>query len=90
MTISTQLVYPPIPIRSFDWCAWIDGREEDASLYGWGKTEEDALYDLNANVDEADSHSALAYEDVKAFADAFHELMMERQQQQQQPQPATE
>lgn len=44
--IITSHVWPPIPIRKFDWCAYLDGREEDTSMYGWGETEEDARLDL--------------------------------------------
>jgi hypothetical protein len=47
-------VYPPIPIRSFDWCAWHDDDEE--SNTGWGATPEEALADL-AQLDEDDEDS---------------------------------
>lgn len=43
--IVTSHVYPPIPIRSHDWCAYVDGREEDGR-YGWGTTEAEAIQDL--------------------------------------------
>jgi hypothetical protein len=43
--IVTTFVYPPIPVRQFDWCAYRDGREEDGH-YGWGKSEADAIADL--------------------------------------------
>jgi hypothetical protein len=43
--IETSHVYPPIPCRKFDWCAYPAGEEEDGS-YGWGKTEADAIADL--------------------------------------------
>lgn len=32
-------------IRAFDWCAYRDGREEDG-IYGWGRTEHEAIADL--------------------------------------------
>lgn len=32
--IVTRFVYPPIPDRSNDWCAFPDG-EEEAGGYGW-------------------------------------------------------
>lgn len=32
--IQTDFVYPPIPTRSFDWAAWLDGREERGSEFG--------------------------------------------------------
>lgn len=42
--IMTEFVYPPIPVRCFDWVAWFDGREE--WLQGRGKTEDEAIQDL--------------------------------------------
>ena len=46
--IVTHNVYPPIPIRSFDWCAFFDG-EEERQEYGYGRTEADAITDLLEN-----------------------------------------
>lgn len=43
--IKTVHVYPPIPIRRFDWCAYEDGTEEYGPI-GWGETESAALLDL--------------------------------------------
>lgn len=43
--IVTSFVYPPIPLRQFDWCAYRDGHEEDGH-YGWGHTEGKAIEDL--------------------------------------------
>lgn len=43
--IVTSFVYPPIPIRTSDWCAYRDGLEE-AGNYGWGRTEQEAIADL--------------------------------------------
>lgn len=43
--IITSNVYPPIPIRAMDWCAYYDG-EEELQQYGWGKTETEAIADL--------------------------------------------
>ena len=31
------------PMRNFDWCAYVDGCEEDGKLYGYGATEQEAL-----------------------------------------------
>jgi hypothetical protein len=39
-------VYPPIPDRSNDWCAYYDNDVESANLYGWGSTKEAALAEL--------------------------------------------
>lgn len=39
--ILTSHIYPPIPIRSFDWAAcWADDEE---GIIGWGATEEEAI-----------------------------------------------
>ena len=48
--IITDFVYPPIPLRGFDWCAFYDG-EEEAGDYGWGETEEKAVNDLIAKTE---------------------------------------
>jgi hypothetical protein len=40
----TSFIYPPIPIRTCDWCAYVDGNEE--GKVGWGETEEEARQDL--------------------------------------------
>lgn len=39
---------PPIPLRQFDWCAYIEGEEERGQC-GYGRTEEDAVTDLINN-----------------------------------------
>ena len=43
--IVTEHAYPPIPIRQFDWRAWIDGME-DTGPTGWASTEIGAIEDL--------------------------------------------
>ena len=43
--IVTSFVYPPIPIRDFDWCAYFDGTEE-TGRYGYGRTEAEAIEEL--------------------------------------------
>lgn len=48
MKIVTNNVYPPIPIRSFDWCAHYDDEEGPT---GWGATEAEAIADLTENYD---------------------------------------
>lgn len=50
--IKTTYVNPPVPSRSFDWVAFIDGREEDGP-HGWGKTEQEAIADLKDIIEEA-------------------------------------
>jgi len=51
--IITDFVYPPIPDRRTDWCAYRDGDEETESAYGWGATEEEAIADLLAHEEDA-------------------------------------
>lgn len=41
---------PPVPIRSCDWSACVDGREE--WLTGWGRTKEAAIADLLEKIEE--------------------------------------
>jgi len=45
-SIVTEFVNPPIPCRDFDWSATFDGYDEGDHI-GWGKTEEEAIYDLH-------------------------------------------
>lgn len=44
-SVITNYVYPPIPPRQFDWCAYRDGDEECGPV-GWGATKEAAITDL--------------------------------------------
>ncbi len=46
--IATYHVYPPIPIRSMDWCAFYEG-DEERGMYGWGRTEAEAVADFLEN-----------------------------------------
>lgn len=52
LKIITSHVYPPIPDRRFDWCAYRDGQEELGN-YGYGQTKEAAIADLLVNEMEA-------------------------------------
>lgn len=45
MKINTSYLFPPIPMREFDWCATRDGYDE-GGLQGFGKTEQEAIEDL--------------------------------------------
>lgn len=45
--IVTSHIYPPIPIRDYDWMAWFDENEEGPQ--GFGKTEAEAKADLLDN-----------------------------------------
>ncbi len=55
MKIVTEFVYPPIPIRSFDWLA-IDDDTYDGLTgpMGWGTTEQAAIDDLLEQLEERD------------------------------------
>jgi hypothetical protein len=44
--IITVHEYPPISQRGFDWRAYRDGDEEITWAHGWGKTEAEAIEDL--------------------------------------------
>jgi hypothetical protein len=48
--ISTEYVYPPIPIRNFDWRAWFTDNDEEGPV-GWGATQEQAIADLQENAE---------------------------------------
>lgn len=41
----TANIFPPIPIRDWDWCCYRDGDDELSHTYGWGRTEQEALAD---------------------------------------------
>lgn len=49
--IVTHNVYPPIPIRQFDWSATLDGYDEGDPI-GWGATEAEAIADLREQLAE--------------------------------------
>ncbi len=51
MTIKTHYVFPPIPIRSFDWSA-MDADSDKVYAIGWGATEEEAVADLAAQLED--------------------------------------
>jgi hypothetical protein len=50
--IITRFIYPPIPIRTCDWVAYYEGREEGPT--GWGETEQDAIETLKEIAEEDD------------------------------------
>jgi hypothetical protein len=47
-------IFPPIPTRAFDWCAYQDGREESGE-YGRGATREAAIADYFENYYDGDN-----------------------------------
>jgi hypothetical protein len=56
MKIVTHYVYPPIPIRQFDWSAidedTYDGAEDSSCPIGYGATEQAAIDDLLDNMND--------------------------------------
>lgn len=50
--IRTHNEYPPIPLRQFDWCATTDNYDGEGSPIGWGRTEEGAIEDLVAEIED--------------------------------------
>ena len=51
MKIRTTFVYPPIPIRQFDWSA-VEDDYEPGCPHGTGATEQEAIADLMAQIEE--------------------------------------
>ncbi len=49
--IQTSPIFPPIGIRSLDWCATFDNYEPGQPI-GHGATEREAIEDLKAQVRE--------------------------------------
>ena len=45
MKIITEFIYPPIPIRRYDWSAVRDGYDEGDPI-GYGSTEQEAINEL--------------------------------------------
>lgn len=46
LLIKVRFEFPPIPIRCYDYCAYVDGIEEDGRLCGYGETPGLALAEL--------------------------------------------
>jgi hypothetical protein len=51
--IITCFEHPPIPCPPF-WWAWDDNRGADASPYGQGATEQEAIDDLMAQLEDTE------------------------------------
>lgn len=43
----TSYIFPPIQDRRFDWCAYFDPEH----IYGYGRTEQEAIADLMEQVE---------------------------------------
>lgn len=52
--IITSNIYPPIPVRDFDWMAYFDGDDEFGPR-GYGPTEAEAIQDLIDNYDDEEA-----------------------------------
>ena len=65
--IKTICIYPPIPDRRFDWCAFYEG-EEEAGNYGYGRTEAEAIADFIENCAEEPEVDATAMRAVEGVA----------------------
>ena len=48
--IETEFIYPPIPMRKFDWQA-TRGDYDEGDPIGYGETEKEAILDLFPTVD---------------------------------------
>jgi hypothetical protein len=55
LKIKTQCIYPPIPDRSFDWCAYDDATYEPGCPIGYGATEQEAIADLMKELEFANA-----------------------------------
>ncbi len=53
MKISTNYIFPSIPLRDFDWIAYIEG-EEELNINGFGKTEKEAISNLIEQLNESE------------------------------------
>jgi hypothetical protein len=51
--IVTEFVWPPTPAPGF-WWAWDDNRGADDSPYGQGATEQEAIDDLMAQLEDTE------------------------------------
>ena len=52
--IITHHIYPPIPIRTFDWQAYRDG-DEETGPFGYGAFEHEAVEDLRQQLREQEA-----------------------------------
>jgi len=48
--VKTQHIFPPIPSRNWDWCAYDDNRPD--RVVGWGRTEKEAIADFFLIIEE--------------------------------------
>lgn len=58
MKIKTEFIFPPIPVRRFDWSAIDEDRYDGApdagpQYVGYGRTEAEAIADLMSQLEDA-------------------------------------
>jgi hypothetical protein len=53
MNIITEHVHPPIPARNYDWISYDEDTYEPGSPCGWGRTREEAIADLQTQMEDA-------------------------------------
>lgn len=63
MRILISCLYPPIPIRTCDYCAWVDGNEE--GIRGFGPTAASALLDLAEQMLDKEDSECTTYLNVR-------------------------
>jgi hypothetical protein len=51
MKLKTVFVYPPIPIRTCDWCAY-PFDDPESRRYAWGRTEQEAINNWHEEYDD--------------------------------------
>lgn len=53
LKIRTEHVYPPIPVREWDWSAVDDSTYEPGGPIGWGRTEQAAIENLIDDIQQS-------------------------------------
>ena len=70
--IVTSHIFPPIPDRNHDWCAYFDG-DEERGHYGYGRTELAAIRDFIENCVEDES-------DYQELMDSYKQMQSDNSQ----------
>lgn len=74
MKIKTDYWAKPMPIRSFDWCAFDENTHDVGAPIGYGATEQEALKDLLAQIELSDDdyeHGAEHAQRIRDAAEGF-------------------
>ena len=82
MKIKTVHVFPPIPLRMFDWQAYDEDTFDVCSdpecscrrnaLVGWGSTEEEAIQDLMDKMEERKADAEGEQENKESSSPTHH------------------